>query len=37
MATPLTLKEKKFNDLMNKYVTKADIRKIPAPDFSRVY
>ena len=32
MATPLTLKEKKFNDLMNKYVTKADIRKIPAPD-----
>lgn len=32
MATPLTLKEKKFNDLMNKYITKADIRKIPAPD-----
>lgn len=32
MATPLTLKEKKFENLMNRFEDQAKIIKLPAPD-----
>lgn len=35
LATPLTLKEKKFNDLMSRFEGKAEFIKLPAPELVR--
>jgi glutamate racemase len=32
LATPLTLKEKKFNDLMERFRDEAEFIKLPAPE-----
>ncbi len=35
LATPLTLKEQKFNDLMSRFEDKAEFIKLPAPELVR--